>query len=86
MSRQHHVAFSWLTARRADGEGLTKVLSVGCRYWCANPPRDISVPGAAVGVFVNPKLLPNAFTPDGAFRSDYNTSGAVLRAWRLEHW
>eukprot|EP01048_Picozoa_sp_COSAG05_P013179 COSAG05_NODE_1380_length_5022_cov_25.282348_2_plen_54_part_00 len=52
-----------------------------------NPPRGISAPNHATGVYVTPELLPHAFDADGHFLRDrYNTTNAVVHAWRPAHW
>ena len=56
-------------------------------YSCGARPRGMPTPGAATGLFATEKILPNAFDVDGRFRqSAYNTSGAVVHAWRPSHW
>ena len=59
-------------------------------YWCTDPPRGISPPGSASGVFVTPSLLPNAFGDPASGNKSLSYRdrgrGAIVHAWRPAHW
>jgi hypothetical protein len=71
----------WGAFMMATGGAACADYEPAAGYWCSNPPRGIAAPAHASGVYVTPKLLPNAFDAEGRFV--YNDTRGTVSVKRL---